>query len=197
MQFDVQEFGAVADLGGTDGGPAEFLDDGGDFARGDALDIHFGHGEFEGLLGAEAFFQGAGIEGGLAPDLRHAEGDGADTAGEGFGFVAVGLALAGGGALVGLGLEDLMAFDAHGFVDEEAQAFGEAVVTLLSQQLKDVVQEFRIGVVGHVVLDVGCDSRHPNREPTWPALDQFCACGAASPLWGSAALGSLRLTPKG
>jgi len=49
-----------------------------------------------------------------------------------------------------------MAFDAHGFVDEDAQAFGEAVVTLVGQELHDVVQEFRIGVVGHVVLDVGC-----------------------------------------
>ena len=107
MQFGVQEFGAVADLGGTDGGAAEFLDDGGDFARGDALDIHFGHGEFEGLLGAEALFQSAGIEGGIAPDLRHAGGDGADTAGEGVGFVAVGAALAGGGALGGLGLGGL------------------------------------------------------------------------------------------
>ena len=106
LEFGVEELGAVADLGGTDGGAAEFLDEGGDFAGGDALDIHFGHGEFEGLLGAEALFQGAGIEGGVAPDLRHAEGDGADTAGEGFGLVAVGVTLAGGGALVGLGLED-------------------------------------------------------------------------------------------
>ena len=44
-------------------------------------------------VGAEALFQGAGIEGGVAPDLRHAEGDGADAAGEGFGFVAVGVAV--------------------------------------------------------------------------------------------------------
>ena len=145
------------------------------------MDIHFGHGEFEGLLGAEAFFQGAGIEGGYAPDLRHTEGDGADAAGEGFGLVAVGVTLAGVGALVGLGLEDVMAFDAHGFVDEEAEAFGKAVVALLGEELKDVAQEFRIGVVGHEVLDVGCVCRHPNREPTWPALDPFCACGAASP----------------
>ena len=99
-------------------------------------------------------------------------------------------------------MEDGLAFDAHGFVDEEAEAFGEAVVALLGEELKDVAQEFRISVVGHVVLAVGWVGRHPNREPTWPALDQFCACGAASPLWGSAALGSLRspslrLTPKG
>ena len=53
-------------------------------------------------------------------------------------------------------MENVVAFDAHGFVDEETEAFGEAVVALLSQKLQDVVQEFRIGVVGHVVLDVGC-----------------------------------------
>ena len=155
MEFGVEELGAVADLGRTDGGTAEFLDDGGDFAGGDALDVHFSHGEFERLLGADAFFQGAGIEFRFTPDLRDAEGDGADAAGEGFGFVAVGVALAGVGALVGLGLEDMMAFDAHGFVDEDAEAFGEAVVALVSQELQDVVQKFRIGVVGHGVLDVG------------------------------------------
>ena len=31
-----------------------------------------------------------------------------------------------------------------------AQAFGEAGVVLVSQELQDVVQEFRIGVVSHV-----------------------------------------------
>ena len=165
LKFDVEEFGAVTDLGGTDGGAAKFLDDGGDFTGGDALDVHFGHGEFEGLLGADAFFQGAGIEAGFAPDLRDAEGDGADAAGEGFGFVAVGVALAGVGAFVGLGLEDLMAFDAHRFVDEDAETFGEAVVALLGQELQDVVQEFRIGLVGHVVwwLDVFVDTPTGNQ----------------------------------
>ena len=86
MEFGVEEFGAVADLGGTDGRAAEFLDDRGDFAGGDALDVHFSHGEFEGLLRADAFFQGAGIEFSFAPDLRNAEGDGADAAGEGLGL---------------------------------------------------------------------------------------------------------------
>ena len=53
LKFGVEEFGTVADLGGTDGGATEFLDDGGDFAGGDALDIHFGQGQLEGLLGAD------------------------------------------------------------------------------------------------------------------------------------------------
>ena len=53
-----------------------------------------------------------------------------------------------------------MTFDAHGFVDGEAEAFGKAVVALLGEELQDVVQEFRIGVVGHVVwwLDVFADT---------------------------------------
>ena len=53
-----------------------------------------------------------------------------------------------------------MAFDAHGFVDGEAEAFGKAVVALLGEELQDVVQEFRIGVMGHVVwwLDVFADT---------------------------------------
>jgi hypothetical protein len=37
-----------------------------------------------------------------------------------------------------------MAFDAHRLVDEQADAFGEAGVALLSQELQDVVQEFRL-----------------------------------------------------
>lgn len=84
--------------------------------------------------------------------MGHAEGDGAEAAGEGFGFETVGVTFAGVGALVGLGLEDVLAFDAHGFVDEQAEAFGEAVVALVGQELQDVVQEFRIGVVGHVMF---------------------------------------------
>mgnify|MGYP003561848445 FL=1 len=49
-----------------------------------------------------------------------------------------------------------MPFDAHRFVDEDAETFGEAVVALLGQELQDVGQEFWMGLVGHVVLCVGC-----------------------------------------
>ena len=44
-----------------------------------------------------------------------------------------------------------MTFDAHGFVDEEAQTFGEAVMAVLGEELQDVVGEFRVVVVGHVM----------------------------------------------
>ncbi len=49
------------------------------------------------------------------------EGDGADVAGEGPGFVGIGVAFGRVGALAGLDSEDVMAFDAHGLVDEEAE----------------------------------------------------------------------------
>ena len=48
-------------------------------------------------------------------------------------------------------MEDMLAFDAHGFVDEEAKTFGEAVVAMLCKELQDVGVEFRVVVVGHVM----------------------------------------------
>ncbi|MEY5016697.1 MAG: hypothetical protein RIS92_3055 [Verrucomicrobiota bacterium] len=44
-----------------------------------------------------------------------------------------------------------MTFDAHGFVEEEAVTFGEAVVAMLCKELQDVGGEFRVVVVGHVM----------------------------------------------
>src|SRR5450759_4269383 len=120
LELDIELGGALTDLGGADGGAAELLDDGGDFAGGDALDIHFGQGQHERLFATPPFLQGAGIEFQAAPDLRDTELDRADASGEGFGFEAVGLALAGFGAFIGLGMERLGAFLAHGFVDPEA-----------------------------------------------------------------------------
>ena len=76
FKFGVEELGAVADLRGTDGRAAEFLDEGGDFAGGDALNIHFGEGEFEGLLGAPTFLEGAGIEAHVAAHLGNVKFDG-------------------------------------------------------------------------------------------------------------------------
>ena len=156
FQLGVEAGRTLADLGGTDGGAAEFLDDGGDFAGGDALHVHLGQGELERLLAAHALFEGAGIEVQVAAHLGDLEGEGTQAGGEGFGFEAIGVAGAGGGALVGLGLESGGALVTHGFIDEEAQAFGEALVALVGQELQDGVQEFRLFLVGHVVVFVGC-----------------------------------------
>ena len=75
----------------------------------------------------------------MAADLRDAEGDGSETAVEGFRFIPVGVAFACFGALVGLCLEDMLAFDAHGFVDEEAKTFveGAGIERGLSADLRD------------------------------------------------------------
>ena len=81
--------------------------------------------------------------------MRDLELDRADAGGKGLGFETVGVALAGVGAFVGLGLERVTAFLAHGFIDEEADAFGEAAGALVGEELQNIVQEFRIALVGH------------------------------------------------
>ena len=125
LEFHVELGGASTYLGGTDLMAAEFLDDFGDFAGGDALDIHFGHGENEGLLTAHAFFQGRGIEVDPVAHLRHGELDRPDASGERFRLEAIGVAKSLLASLVGLGLENSRTFVAHGLVKEKAQPFRE------------------------------------------------------------------------
>ncbi len=91
----------------------------------------------EGLFAADAFFQGAGVEAQVAAHLRDAELNGAEAGGQGLGFEAVGVALAGVGALVGLGLQGFGSLLLHGFVDQQADAFGHAVGAIFSEQLQD------------------------------------------------------------
>ncbi len=108
-QIGVEACGAVADLGGTHGGAAEFLKDGGDFAGGDALDVHlpslrsalraacgrrsrfarFCQRQGECLLAADALFESRRVELDVAADLRDSESDGAHAGLEGLWFEAV------------------------------------------------------------------------------------------------------------
>ena len=67
FQFGVEAGGALADLGGADRLAAELFDDGRDLAGGNALNVHFGQGEFEGLFTADALLEGGGIEAQIAP----------------------------------------------------------------------------------------------------------------------------------
>jgi hypothetical protein len=122
---------------------------------------------------------------------------GAEADGEGFVLEAIGIALAGAGALVRLGLEDLETFDPHGLVDEKTEAFDQAGGALIGDELQNRVQEFRIGGVGHRRFEVGCVCCTPTGNPSAPDPDPFFARGIALPLRGAAALGSLRLTPEG
>jgi hypothetical protein len=126
LEFGIEFGGSGADLGGTDGMATEFLDDFGNFAGRDALDIHLGQGEHEGSFAADAFFQSAGIKVHTIAHLGNAELDGTDTGGEGFGFEPVGAAQAAIAPFVGTGLEDGAALLHHGLINEEAQALGKA-----------------------------------------------------------------------
>ncbi len=65
---------------------------------------------------------------------------------QGLGFEAVGVALAGVGASVGLSLERVGAFLAHGFIDKQTDAFGEAARAFFIEELKNSIQEFRIAL---------------------------------------------------
>jgi hypothetical protein len=62
-------------------------------------------------------------------------------------------------------LERVRAFLAHGFIDKEADAFGEAASPLFIEELQDGVQEFRIALVGHFGfgLDVFVDTPTGNQ----------------------------------
>ena len=89
LKFAVELGGTGADLGGTHGVTAEFLDDFGDFASGDALDIHLGEGEQEGLFATDTFFESAGIKVHAVADLGNAEFDRAYPGCKGLGLEAV------------------------------------------------------------------------------------------------------------
>ena len=156
LEFEIELGGAGADLGRADGMAAEFLDDFGDFAGGDPLDIHLGEGEQEGFFAAGSFFESAGIKIHAVADLRNTEQEGADTGGEGFGFESIGTPQAILATLVGAGLQNGRAFLDHGLVDEQAQALGKAGRTFGGEELQNGCQKLRINLVGHVCVFVGC-----------------------------------------
>lgn len=180
LEFAVESGGTGADLGRAHGVAAQLLDDFGDLAGGDALDIHLGEGEHQGLFAAEAFFQSTGVKVHPVADLGDAERDGADAGGQGLGFKTVGAAQAGLTALVGPGLEDGGTFLDHGLVDQQAQALGKARGTFGGQKLQNSGQKIRINLVGHVCVLVGCVWLHPNRNHTGP----LPASLGASPIRG-------------
>jgi len=188
LEFDIELGGAGADLGGTHGVAAEVLDDLGDRACGHSLDIHLGEGEHEGLLTADALFEGTGIKVHAIADLRDAEFDGAAAGGEGLWLESVGAAQAGITTFVGPGVEDGGAFLNHCLVDEKAEALGKAGGAFIGEKLQNGGQEIRINLVGHVCVFVGCVWIHPNRDHTGP----LPASLKRKPHPGPAAFGSLR-----
>gem|GEM_PF-1481273 len=175
LEFDIELGGAGADLGGTDGMSAEFLNDFGDLAGGNALDIHLGQSEQEGLFAAGSFFQSTGVKIHAVANLRNAQEEWSDTGGKGFGFESIGSSKALLATLVRAGLKDGRAFLDHGLVDKQAQALGKAGGTIGGKELQKSGEKFRINSVGHVCVFVGCVLSHPNRKPHWPAPGELRA----------------------
>lgn len=128
---------------------AELFNDGADFAGGDALDIHFGQGELQGLFTAQSLVQGAGIELDVTANLWDFELHFAHAGVDGFGFEPVGVSLARGSAFVGLGSKSFGSLADHRFIEEDTEAFEEAIEAGVVELLQDVVQEFRVVLVGH------------------------------------------------
>ena len=139
-EFLVEGGGGAADLGGGDVEAAEFFEHGGDAACGDALDIHLGDGQSQGALAAGAAFEGGGIKVHAAANLRNGEGELAEAGVEGLGFEAIGVALAGVGALVRLGGEHAGTLDLHGLVEEEGEGVGEAGGAVFENEGDDRVE---------------------------------------------------------
>ncbi len=155
-KLGVQFGGAVADLSGADRRAAELLDDGGDLAGGNALNVHLGEGQLEGLFAADALVEGRRVELETAADLGDVEVDGADAGGEGLVLEAVGIAKARVGTLVGFGAKGGGTLAQHRLVDEEADALGKSTGTLFGEQLHNGGEQVRVLRVGHGWIGVGC-----------------------------------------
>lgn len=150
LELHIKPGRAGADLGGADLMAAEFLDDLGDFARRDALHIHFGHRECERLFAAHPALQRTGIEVDAVTHLRDAQFHSPHARGKGFGLEAIGVAEPPLATLVGPGLQHGRAFLSHGLIEQQAEAFGKIGGALRGEELQNGVEKIRVVVVGHV-----------------------------------------------
>lgn len=151
LELFIELGGGTADLGGRDlQGAGEFGENGGDTASGDALNVHLGNGESECAVRALAAFKSGGVEIDVAANLRDFDGDFAETGLQSFGFEAVGVTLASGGALVRICAKNFGALGLHGMVEKEAERFGQGVRALGRDLIYDLLKEVRVGMwMGH------------------------------------------------
>jgi len=148
LQLLVERLRRPADLGGGDLQPAEPLGDGGDLAGRDALDVHLGHGQLQRPLAAEPLLQGRGVE--LdAPCLGHGQRERPDPCLDGLGLEAVGVPLAVVAALIGPGPEHGGPLQLHDLVEQDPEGVGQAIESLLGQELADLVEGGSLREVGH------------------------------------------------
>ena len=147
-QFLVEQGRGAAHLDAADVQPAQFLGDGGDLARGDALDVHLGHGQLEGPFAPLAPLQDGGVKLDAAR-LRDLKLKLPEPAGDRLGLKAVGVAATLAGALVGSGSQGFAALELHGFVQQNLHGLRHASEAVVGEQLDDRVEFGRLRLAGH------------------------------------------------
>ena len=98
---------------------------------------------------------------------------------DGFRFEAIGVALTGFSALVGLGSEGLGTLTKHGFVKENTKTAEQAFEAGFVELLQDGIQEFRVVLVGHEGFACWCFGRPQQADPRDPP--QARQTGRSSP----------------
>lgn len=138
-------------FGGFDVGGAEFFDQLGHPASGNALQIHFSDGRLEGAIHPRAAFQKRGFKGArAATHLGDLEAEFAQGSRQTAGFEADGVALALLDALVGAGLQVAASLNDHASIHQQfgeaGQAVGEAI---FKKEIDAVTGEGIVCVFGH------------------------------------------------
>jgi site-specific DNA recombinase len=146
--------GSAADLGTGHLTAAQLLDNGGDFARADALDIHLGQHQAQGAFTAQVLGQGLGIEAAVT-HLGHGEGQIPQAGLDGLGLEAVGVAAAVGRALVTAGAQVGLAFGAHRSVNEQGQQGGQRLPALRLDEFEPCGRYGIMHLFGHGCLLFG------------------------------------------
>lgn len=136
-------------------------------ACGNALEVHRGEGETDGVAGAYALFQRLRVEGPalfVGGGFGHADGDGSGRGADALRLAAVGVSPSVFAFLVVLGYERLTALCLHRLVEEVDEDFGHGVGTFLDEQLHEV----GVGVVSCRFLPVSLDVGSLRGSRKWP-----------------------------
>ena len=149
IEMHVEFGGAVADMSGTDRMTAELLDDLSHATSGDALDVHLGQGEFEGLFTAQSLVESRRVKLQFAANRWHGQFERTHASINRLGFEAVGVADSGVGAFVRLCAQSFGTLAEHGFVEQGGEAAEQGFGSGFVELLQDGVQEIRVVLVGH------------------------------------------------
>jgi hypothetical protein len=139
FQLVIQKLRRAADLRGGQALDAELAHHRLDLAGGHALDVHLRHRQHHGAHRPAAALKRLGVErrAAMAGGLGNVDGDRAGRRVDALGLVAVGVALALGGALVGAGAQEPLALDLHGQLERTAKDRGDVTGAMLDQMFQE------------------------------------------------------------